>query len=234
MTAVVDIRIPKSAENALCDRGFSVIKMPPHPHLPRPVASHPDMLVFFAHDAIFTTPAYTKIAPNELSFLSEAAQRPIRTTSQEVGERYPLDILLNAAPLGECLLCHSDRTAWELTERYKEISVRQGYAKCATLPVGERAIVTEDASVTRAAEQNGIEVLRVESNAVCLHGYDTGFLGGAASFAPYGGVREIYFCGDLDTHPNAWEIQAFCKRHGFEAISLSAEPLTDVGTIFLI
>lgn len=234
MTAVVDIRIPKAAEASLVANGFSVVKLPPHPALPRPVASHPDMLVFFDRDCIFCTRSYFEIAKQELEVISESCQKPIRLVSDEVGSAYPLDILLNAAPLGDRLICHSKHTARELTALYKVIPVKQGYAKCSTVILGSRAIITEDASIAQAAEQSGVDVLRISPNAVRLAGYDTGFLGGAASLAPYGGTDNIYFCGDLNTHPSARDIQAFCKQHGFSAVSLSNEPLTDVGTIFLI
>lgn len=234
MTAVVDIRIPKAAEAALVANGFSVVKLPPHPALPRPVASHPDMLVFFAHDAIFCTRSYFEIAQKELETISARCQKPIRLVSDEVGSVYPRDILLNAAPLGDKLICHPKHTARELTALCEVVPVKQGYAKCSTVILGSRAIITEDASIAQAAEQHGIDVLRIFPNAVHLEGYDTGFLGGAASLAPYGGTDNIYFCGDLNTHPNAREIQLFCKQHGFSAVSLSNEPLTDIGTIFLI
>lgn len=234
MTAVVDIRIPKAAEAELVANGFSVVKLPPHPALPRPVASHPDMLVFFAHDAIFCTRPYFEIAQKELETISARCQKPIRLVSDEVGSVYPRDILLNAAPLGDRLICHPKHTARELTALCEVVPVKQGYAKCSTVILGSRAIITEDTSIAQAAEQHGIDVLRIFPNAVHLEGYDTGFLGGAASLAPYGGTDNIYFCGDLNSHPNAREIQLFCKQHGFSAVSLSNEPLTDVGTIFLI
>ena len=233
MTAVVDIRIPKAAEAALATHGFSVVKLPPHPVLPRPVASHPDMLVFFAHDAIFCTRSYFEIAQKELETISARYQKPIRLVSDEVGSVYPRDILLNAAPLGDKLICHPKHTARELTALCEVVPVKQGYAKCSTVILGSRAIITEDASIAQAAEQHGIDVLRIFPNAVHLEGYDTGFLGGAASLAPYGGTDNIYFCGDLNSHPNAREIQLFCKQHGFSAVSLSNEPLTDIGPIFL-
>ena len=46
--------------------------------------------------------------------------------------------------------------------------------------------------------------------------------------------EEIFFCGDLCRHPDFEKIQAFCKKHDREAISLGKFPLLDVGTIFLI
>lgn len=234
MTAVVDSRIPVAAERALTERGFTICKLPPHPSLPPPAASHPDMLVFFAQDAILCTRSYHAIAQKELETVSRAAQRPIGILSGEVSDAYPHDILLNAAPMGDRLLCLPTHTANEITARYRVIPVKQGYAKCSTLPVGEGALITADPSIARAAHANRIDVLSVRAGYVSLTGYDTGFLGGAASFAPYFPTREILFCGALTSHPDGEAIRAFCNERGFETVSLSKEELTDIGTIFLI
>ena len=95
-------------------------------------------------------------------------------------------------------------------------------------------MITDDPSIAKAAERESLSVLQVEKNSVALTGYNTGFIGGAACFAPYAPIEEILFCGDLNKHPNATEIVGFCKRNNKVPISLSNEPLTDVGTIFLI
>lgn len=234
MTAVVDIRISARVEAALTARGYRVCKLPPHPELPRPVASHPDMLVFFAQDAVFCTRSYLAVANHELNILSQAAQRPLCVLDGYVGGVYPRDVLLNAAPVGGCLLCLAQHTADEIVSRYRPIHVRQGYAKCSTVPVGENAIVTADPSIARAARENDLDVLSVRQGYVRLDGYSTGFLGGASSFSPYGDRREILFCGALSSHPDHGDIATFFRERGYEAVSLSDEPLTDVGTVFLI
>ena len=157
MTAVVDARIPLTAEQALRDRGFAILKLPPHPSLPTPVASHPDMLLFFARNAVFCTKSYYTVAKAILEKLSRAAQRPLVAVKEELGATYPHDILLNAAPIGDHLFCLPEYTANEIKEGYRVVPIRQGYAKCSTVPVGERALITADPSIARAAQVNGIE-----------------------------------------------------------------------------
>lgn len=236
MLAVVDYRIPPQAKCALERMGHRVLELPSHPSLPAPVSAHPDMLLFFASDGIFCTKSYQSIAKNELDSLYKYTKKPLSAVEAEISEHYPHDILLNAAPIGKRLFCNVAHTARELTAHpaYEAVNVRQGYTKCSTLPVGERALITEDASIARSARQKGIDVLQVKSHAVTLKGYDTGFLGGAASFSPYVSIPQILFCGNLDHHPNAPEIRQFCNSHGIEPVSLSNEELTDVGTIFLL
>lgn len=236
MLAVVDVRIPKEAERGLMALGYKILKLPPHPLLASPVASHPDMLLFFAQNAVFCTEIYQKTAARELEYLSHFCRLPIVTIAEEVEKSYPRDILLNAAQVGNHLLCRPSHTSLSLTKGsgLDVIPTRQGYAKCSTLPVGGHALITEDASITAAAKQRGLDVLQIMGGIVRLEGYDTGFLGGATSFSPYGSFKQILFCGNLDMHPNAAQIKAFCKERGYDCISLAKLPLTDVGTIFLI
>ena len=228
MTAIVDSRIPSAAEKALRQRGLAICKLPPYPILPAPVASHPDMLLFFAPDAVFCTQSYYKIAKNELEMIARTAQKPLIRLKKELGSAYPHDILLNAAPIGACLFCLPSHTENEIKEGYHVVPVRQGYAKCSTVPIGERALITADPSIARAASDNQLNILKIRAGYVALPGYDTGFLGGASSFAPYGGTNEIFFCGSLSTHPDHAAITGFCNSRGFDAISLSDAPLTDV------
>ena len=236
MLALTNHIFPRDAEESLSQLGHRTLRLPPHPTLPAPVSSHPDMLLFFAQTAVFCTEIYQKIAARELEHLSRFCHLPIVTVAEEVEKSYPRDILLNAAQVGKHLLCRPSHTSLSLTKGsgLDVIPTRQGYAKCSTLPVGSHALITEDASITAAAKQRGLDVLQIMGGIVRLEGYDTGFLGGATSFSPYGSFKQILFCGNLDMHPNAAQIKAFCKERGYDCISLSKLPLTDVGTIFLI
>lgn len=236
MTVVLDQRAPQKAEEAFRRQGFSVLRLPPHPALAPPVASHPDMLLFFSPEEILCTRAYAAVARQELEVLSRACGRPVRAVEAECGREYPHDILLNTATVGKTRFCLPDFTAREIPEdtRFSVCAVKQGYAKCSTLPVGERALITADPSIARAARAEGLDVLQISSGEVELTGYDTGFLGGAASFAPYGRYDKIYFCGSLERHSMGDAIRLFCLSHGYEPISLFDGPLTDVGTMFLV
>ncbi len=233
-TAVLDCRAPEDIKQALRRHGFRLLTLPPHPALPPPVSSHPDLLVFFARNAIYTTSSYREIARAELNGLCRLTGRDIRTVSREIGERYPADILLDAAQVGDRLFCLPAHTAQELTEGMRVTPVRQGYAKCAVLPVGSRALITADPSVSSAARREGLDLLAIRSGGIRLPGYDTGFIGGASSFAPYHTVREIYFCGNPALHPDGEAIVRFCRVHGREPKALADTPLTDIGTVFLL
>lgn len=236
-TAVLDCRAPTHLIKCLRDLGLETISLPTHPHLPIPIAAHPDMLIFFASDCIFTTALYANIARKELENISRLCQKPIRIIGNELSSGYENEILLNAAPIGKYLICHDEYSAKELREYHAPFlcTVRQGYAKCSTLPVADNALITADPSIAKAALQKGFSVLQLKEHGASLDGYDTGFIGGAASFSPYCDNADIIFCGCWQRHPQSQEIADFCKTHGKTPISSDmSAPLTDIGTIFLL
>ncbi len=235
MLAVTNHTFPKDAEDALSKLGHRTLRLSPHPNLPEPVASHPDMLLFFAPNAIFCTRSYFEIATRQLEEISSAYGAPIRYIEKEYEKEYPRDVLLNALPLGKHLLCNTKSVAQELlTLGLEPCHINQGYAKCSVLPLGNNALITSDTSVAKCAKERGIDVLQIQKGYISLSGYDYGFIGGCASFAPRGNVDTIFFCGDVSQHPDHNRIKSFCQVHNLNAISLSNIGLCDVGTIFMI
>ena len=235
MLAVTNHTFPCEAAKELEERGHRVLSLPPHPNLPTPVASHPDMLLFFAKDAIFCTKSYYEIAKRELDEISRIYGAPIQLIEQEYEGEYPRDVLLNALPLGSHLLSNTKTIAGELLELGLKVShVNQGYAKCSCLPLGDRALITSDASIAKKAKELGIDVLQISEGHISLSGYNYGFIGGCASFAPRGNIDTVFFCGDVSQHPDYNEISRFCQSYNYKIICLSNIELCDVGTIFII
>ena len=224
---IVDTRISKKCESALISLGHTVIKLPPDPVLPPPVASHPDMLLFLYRDKLITHKDYYSIAKNEL----ERIGKEIILTDEPIGNKYPNDILFNALHLGEHLIGKMEFVSDKIKALpLKQLNINQGYAKCSSCIVSESALITSDPSVEAAAKKLGVDVLVISHGHIALAGYDTGFIGGAS------GVCDdlVTFCGNIDLHPDAEAIKIFCESHGKKAISLSDEPLYDLGTLFFI
>ena len=235
MLAVTNHTFPREAEEALNRLGHRTLRLPPSPNLPQSVASHPDMLLFFAPDAIFCTKSYYSIATSELKEVSSVYGAPIRLIEKEYGNGYPYDVLLNVLPLGRHLFCNTKAVANELLTLGLAVEhVNQGYTKCSTLPLGDKAIITADASIAQGAKECEIDVLQIAEGHISLPGYNYGFIGGCTSFAPRGGTDTVFFCGDLHRHPDCTKINNFCQTHGFRILSLSNADLCDVGTIFII
>ena len=235
MLAVTNHTFPKEAEETLMRLGHRTLRLPPHPNLPKPVASHPDMLLFFAPDAIFCTKSYYGIATHELEEISSVYGAPIRFVKKEYGKEYPNDVLLNALPMENFLFCNTKTVSDELlTLGFQIQHVNQGYTKCSALPLGKDALITADTSIATSARACGIDVLQICEGHISLLGYNYGFIGGCASFDARQKLKTVFFCGDVSKHPDYNRINRFCQSHGYEIISLTDIGLCDNGTIFMI
>ncbi len=236
MIAVVSADAPQDIFQSIRAYGHLPLLLPPHPALPKAIASHPDMLLFFAKHAVFTTQDYYRVAKKELAAVASAAGKELRTVKGALSADYPHGVLLNALPMGDRLICNVKHTAEEIMRAgFGEIiDVRQGYCKCTSVPVAKNALLTADPSIAKKARAAGMDVLLIREGFVSLPPYPTGFLGGASGFAPYAEIPEIYFSGNLELHPDRKEIRSFCASYHRKPVSLSQAPLSDIGTVFLL
>ena len=232
--AFVDFRISKAIKNALSSFADNIISLPPLLALPAPVASHPDMLIWCYGKTIVTWSAY-KAQNADIFTELERAGFEILTSNETPSDKYPLDVPLNVATVGANIIANTRAVSQKIKEIAADrglslLHTNQGYAKCSTCIVSERAIITADASIHALAEKNGISSLLVSTDGVALDGYDKGFIGGASG----SDGTSLFFCGDLSNHPDGKRIAAFCAEHGKKAVSLSNEPLYDYGTVLFL
>ena len=228
-----DERIDKKCEMGLVGRGFELIKLPSFDLLQEPVAAHPDMLLFIGKGRVVCHKDYFAVAESEMLKISKLLGAEIILSDEAINKEYPRDVLFNAASVGDVLVCRRDALSKEIAALYGEeniINVKQGYAKCSTCVVCDKAIITADKSIAGKAQEKGIDVLVISPNGVRLDGYDCGFIGGASG----ADNENVYFCGNIDLHPDGEKIKAFCEKHGKEAVSLSDEPIYDYGTLMII
>lgn len=148
----------------------------------------------------------------------------------EISEKYPSNIALNAALVGNYLLCKASSLACEVTEYCKNngiviVNVNQGYTKCSTLVVNDNAIITADLGISRVAKHYGIDCLLINPGHIYLNGSNYGFIGGASVVIG----DNIYFFGDINHHPDSGNILEFVKNFNMNSISLTSEILFDVG-----
>ncbi len=223
-----------SCEEKLRELGFEPIRIPPYKRLQSGVASHPDMLVFFLGDKYFCTKEYYSDAREIFEQINALGYSPI-LCDETPSEKYPNDVIFNALPLGNLIFGLENNLSSTLKNKAtlwgkKTVNVKQGYTKCSVAKVSENAIITADRGIAKTVALHGIDVLTVSEGHVILDGYNTGFIGGTC------GIFEdkIYFCGDLSHHPDCDKIEDFCKNHKKTCISLSNEPLFDVGSLFFI
>lgn len=234
--AIVDCRISERCERALMLRGFRVIKMPPSKRLGEAIASHPDMLIFKHGNEIITSADFCDEAAYVFSDIREMCRGARITFTDDVFEaEYPKDAIFNALVCGGMMICRKasiSPTVLEYAEKHglKVIDVKQGYPACTTLPLSDDVCVTADEGMARALTDAGIKVYRIENGDISLPPYEYGFIGGAAGV--FRGVA--YFLGNLDSHRSADTIKEACKVAGVTPVSLSDEPLADLGRIIFV
>ncbi|MEG0894677.1 MAG: hypothetical protein RSE93_03105 [Oscillospiraceae bacterium] len=192
--------------------GIKTIITKPTLLLPKPVCTHPDMIFHYLDSkhlySIYQTDYIDSIK------ISENAKN-----------YYPYDILLNAARIGENIICNSKYTAKEILVG-NIIDVKQGYAKCSTLVIDENSIVTSDSSIANAWIG---DVLHIQSGYINLAGYNYGFIGGCG-----GKLDKNTLYLTANTHPEINQITAFAKERNVDIIFGSYPILTDVGSIIPI
>ncbi len=231
---VLDGRTPKAAVDSLKARGFSPILLPCFSRLAAPVSAHPDMLIFFG-DRIFCSTEYYLEAKNEIDLIKSASKLELTLSGEKISKDYPEDIAYNALVIGGHLFGKLANLCPDIIEYANRaelscVNVNQGYTKCSVCKISEDAMITSDRSIKKAALARGIDVLEIRPGHIGLSGYGFGFIGGASG----ADENNVYFCGSLSSHPDGEAMESFCKKHKKEAVSLSDEPLYDIGTIFFI
>lgn len=231
---IVDSRLPQKCADTLCKLGFELIPLPPLSALPAPVSAHPDMLIFIADRDIICHKNYLGANPDIFERIS-AQGYTIIPTDEEISSHYPSDILFNALYISDTIYCKQNSISrfikdFAARKNLGICDVKQGYSKCSVCVVGKDAAITSDPSLHRAMTVLGLDVLLISSGNINLSGYDTGFIGGCS-----GQIGDtVYFSGNILLHPDGEKIVDFCAKHGKRAVSLSDEPLTDIGSIFFI
>ncbi len=230
MIAIIDKRMPKKAKAKLSEH-FKIIELPPSQHLDTRVASHPDMLMFYLNGKLFINRDYLSATGNLLRIKGVE----IIECDGSLSHDYPNDIAFNCFVSNNALFGNTRHTANEIISfankcGLEQKPVKQGYAKCSTVVLGDDGIITADQTIYKAYTENSGNALLISPSGIALDGYDCGFIGGASGVYN----KEIFFCGDVSLHPDYEMILDFTKRLGYKITSLSDEPLYDVGTIFFI
>lgn len=233
MIAVIDQRMPCSAKARLREI-CEVIELPPFLALDARVASHPDMLIFELGGRLFVNKDYYTEAKLEIDSIINATSLSLTLTNDAFGKNYPEDIKFNAFRIGDFLVGNTEYISEDLKDcssrlGIKEATVKQGYAKCSTVVLKD-AVISADKGICDAVRAIGFDALQISSDGVLLNGYGCGFIGGASGVWK----DKVFFCGDIELHPDSNRIRDFCAAHGYRTVSLSDEPLYDVGTILFL
>lgn len=221
--------MPVDLDNAFKSLGIKIFNVKRNAALQAPVASHADMLVHHLGDSNILI---TKNNDEVKETLKDLGFNPA-VIQKDILKKYPHDILLNSARIGNFNVCNLKNTAKEIVDYCKNnkievIDVAQGYAKCSTCIVNEKAIITEDFKIKARCEQKGIDVLLIRKGYVNLSGYNYGFIGGCSAL-----ISEdiLAFFGCIEEHPDYKIISSFLKKYNITPLSLTKNKLQDIGGI---
>ena len=187
---------------------------------------HTDMQCLIIEDNAFILSRCQKLAK------SLEDNYKIVLCGEHISGKYPANIPLNICIVGKNLIGRLDSVDPKVLEfckkrDYRLINVRQGYTKCSCAVVSNNALITSDNGIFNSLKETKIEVLKIEEGRVELSDSVSGFIGGASGYHDH----RIYFTGNIRLHPDYQRIKAFCDKHHTEIISLSEEPLWDIGGI---
>lgn len=205
--------------------GHTVISSDTVDIFPIPEQKHADMQILPINNDIFLLNECTVLAPKILN------ERLI-FCNKKAGNKYPENILLNFLYLNNTLygkLSAIDKNLLDYCKvnNIRTVNLNQGYARCSTLVLNKKAVITSDLSIENALKKDGVEVLLISSGNIVLDGYNYGFIGGAS-----GKIDEdtVAFFGNATNHPDYRIIEKFCKNQNISINILCKDmPLTDIG-----
>ena len=190
---------------------------------------HADMQALAIGDTVFISKSSLNLAESVDLSTSQLVM------CNELERNYPKNVALNAALVGNNLLCKSDSIAVEVKDYCKindinVVDTKQGYAKCSALVLNSNALITSDVSISKSAAQKNIDVLLINEGHIYLDDNTCGFIGGASGVVG----DTVMFFGDIMTHPDCDKIVEYIKQNGMEYVSLCGGVLRDIGGLVLI
>lgn len=195
--------------------------------LPKPVNTHADLqLLHTGNNDIFCQGEHLCIGESEQKF-------NIHKIGASAGNKYPHDVRLNCAIIGNKIICNEKTICREVLDfayinGFTVINVNQGYSKCSICIVDENSIITDDESIFAAAGKFLNDVLYVSKGSIGLKGYNYGFIGGCCGKID---KYKIAFNGEIESHKDCNAIIDFISRYNNECIELCKGPLVDIGGI---
>lgn len=228
---LIDERMSKKMERTLAKHGIYAIRLPRASSLPDAICSHPDTLIFKYKNILLSSCEYAEEALHVFSDIREiSSELQLRFCDESFGKSYPGDAILNAKVIGKHLFANTKNISGSILEIAESggltvENVNQGYTNCAILCIDGESAITADRGLYQSLTRCKINTLLISHGNIELAPYEYGFIGGASGVIG----DTVYFFGDLERHPDASLIREFVEARGKKCVSLSDEPLIDLG-----
>ena len=236
MLCIVDNRISEKMKRTLALHGIYSVELPSHTRLGAAIASHPDTLIFKLGKSLVTSADYLDEALCVFTDIREMSTDTVIIAAPDtLDNRYPCDCAYNALVVGNRVFLKIESASDTVLNLIrasgkKVVCVKQGYAACSTLVLGENAAITADKGMSEALRKEGVRVYEIASGNIALPPHEYGFIGGACGV--FG--NKVFFFGDYKKHPSSDIIEQALRTEGFIPISLSDEELVDLGGIVFL
>ena len=199
------------------------------------VSNHIDLSMFVDGLIFIHVSIAAEIKTQMLNYVNEKwYNQHVVVGNSELINTYPQDIPYNAVKLERHFFHRLDKTERAILDWVQKnpdciiTHVNQGYTRCSSLVIGNRAVITEDAGLYQHYKSLDYDVLLIETGHVKLSGFPNGFIGGAGGNIS----NQLVLNGSLKHHPSEKDIKAFIKRQNYKLVELDDEPLEDCGSIF--
>lgn len=218
--------------NRLQSLGVETLLIGQNSTLPRPVRYHADMLCHHLGGSEILLEQKEELLSQQLCKRNYV----VHDLESPLGENYPYDVSLNAAQMGNYLICNPQYTSKKLLTYIQRkgieiLPVKQGYARCSCCIISPHALITSDVGIARVCRDRKIDCLQIAAGYIQLKGYGYGFIGGASSLIA---KDRLLFFGNVHKHPDQKAIHEFCFQHEVEVQSLTSGELVDIGGMILL
>lgn len=211
--------------NELTESGIECITLSEAASLNEEINSHADILCFNCGNNDIIVNA--EIAGE----LNEKIKDFNVIKCSKIKSPYPDDIKLNAALIGNRIICNTNYVGDEIksfakTHNIELIHTNQGYAKCSLCVVNENAVITEDDGLAYLLKNYQFDILKITPGYIHLSEKHYGFIGGASGKIS---CNKMYFSGALNEHPDYNAICDFLNKYSVEPVFNKNRKLSDFG-----
>ena len=222
-SALPDICVARLSED------FEVVRLERDTEIAIAVSHHPDMILSLIGDSAVFPAEYIKKNEQSVNYICNSGALTAIASHAKRGEKYPLDVSLNALIGDDFILTRVESTSSELVLEATKlgrriINTNQGYAGCSCIYT-PRCVITSDKGIYAALSREGINSIFVSNDGIILDGYDVGFIGGCGGYF----CDTLYFFGNIDLLPDGEKIRNFARESGYTIVCISDGPLTDFG-----
>lgn len=225
-TLIVGERYKKLLEKPLCALGVTVFWMKDNLHLDKRLAGHADLSALKLDGKRIIASGNIYESEDIVNYLTKCGYELIPLKKCQA-RSYPDDASLCACIIGKRIIHNLHCTEPSVLKNFngEKIHVNQGYAKCSACVINDNAMITADIGIATAAENCGIDVLRIKPGGIILEGFDYGFIGGATILLE----DAVFITGMISDKHDKKLIESFINEHGKRLICLTSNPAFDIG-----